>query len=299
MDAQFIGVALMEFCLMYDSLVAGNPPLQLPDPGTHEDFCVRQREYTSALTLESPEIKTWTDFALENDGSFPTFPLPLGDTTVPCPGELATFDLLDGEQTAQFELVCERAGARFVGGVFGALAIAENQISGAPTYYGLTPTDTRNASELMTLGWFTGLIPLSVPVAGTSFAEIARAAQKSFDAGRDVARVPFDRVVEVASSVGVTRPKAGFPQVNYFDVGLPPLSAFLTSGMGGGANIGLYFDGRLSNPLCFWVVRLQDRTMVTVLYPGNPVARESIETYIGVVKSAFQQALEEKIALAA
>jgi hypothetical protein len=129
--------------------------------------------------------------------------------------------------------------------------------------------------------------------------EVSRAAQKSFDAGRDVARVPFDRVVEVASSVGVTRPKAGFPQVNYFDVGLPPLSAFLTSGMGGGANIGLYFDGRLSNPLCFWVVRLQDRTMVTVLYPGNPVARESIETYIGVVKSVFQQALEEKIALAA
>jgi hypothetical protein len=36
-----------------------------------------------------------------------------------------------------------------------------------------------------------------------------------------------------------------------------------------------------------------------VLYPGNPVARESIETYIGVVKSVFQQALEEKIALAA
>ena len=35
-----------------------------------------------------------------------------------------------------------------------------------------------------------------------------------------------------------------------------------------GANIGLYFDGRLSNPLCFWVVRLQHKTMVTVLYPG-------------------------------
>jgi hypothetical protein len=150
----------------------------------------------------------------------------------------------------------------------------------------------------MTLGWFTGLIPLSVPVAGASFAEVARAAQKSFDAGRDVARVPFDRVVELASPA-VTRPRAGFPQVNYFDVGLPPLSAFLTSGMGEGANIGLYFDGRLSNPLCFWVVRLQDRTMVTVLYPGNPVARQSIETYMGVVKSVFQRASEDKGALVA
>jgi hypothetical protein len=298
MDAQFIGIALMEFGLMYASLVAGNPPLQLPDPGTHEDFCVRQREYTSELTVDSPEIRTWTEFAAENNGSFPDFPLPLGDTTVPCPGELVTFDLMDGEQTADFERVCERAGARFVGGVFGCLAMAENELSGAATYYGLTPTDTRNASELMTLGWFTGLIPLSVPVAGASFAEVARAAQKSFDAGRDVARVPFDRVVELASPA-VTRPRAGFPQVNYFDVGLPPLSAFLTSGMGEGANIGLYFDGRLSNPLCFWVVRLQDRTMVTVLYPGNPVARQSIETYMGVVKSVFQRASEDKGALVA
>jgi len=49
----------------------------------------------------------------------------------------------------------------------------------------------------------------------------------------------------------------------------------------------LYFDGRLSNPLCLWVVRLQHKTMVTVLYPGNPVARESIENYVAAVRSVF------------
>ena len=284
MDAQFMGVALMEFNLMYATLVGGNPPLKLPEPGSYEDFCVRQREYTSTLTLESPEIRAWTDFAMENDNSFPEFPLPLGDSSIPCSGELVTFELMDEEQTSNFEGACTDAGARFIGGVFACLGIAENELCDAPTYYGLTPTDTRELSELMTLGWFTGLVPLTVPIAGLSFAEVARGAQKSFDAGRDPAQVPFDRVLELAPFL--ERPKAGFPQVNYFDVGLPPLSAFLTSDLDG-ANIGLYFDGRLSNPLCFWVVRLQHKTMVTVLYPGNPVARESIENYVAAVRSVF------------
>lgn len=141
----------------------------------------------------------------------------------------------------------------------------------------------------MTLGWFTGLVPLTVPVDGLSFAEVARNAQKSFDAGRDPAQVPFDRVLELAPFLD--KPKPYFPQVNYFDVGLPPLSAFLTSDLDG-ANIGLYFDGRLSNPLCFWVVRLQHKTMVTVLYPGNPTARESIEKYVAAVRSVFVRVAE-------
>lgn len=289
MDAQFMGVALMEFNLMYATLIGGNPPLKLPEPGSYEDFVVRQREYTSKLTLESPEIRAWTDFAAENGGSFPDFPLPLGQAGDPCSGELVTFELMDEEQTNRFELACTEAGARFIGGVFASLGIAENELCGAPTYHGLTPTDTRQLSELMTLGWFTGLVPLTVPVDGLSFAEVARNAQKSFDAGRDPAQVPFDRVLELAPFLD--KPKPYFPQVNYFDVGLPPLSAFLTSDLDG-ANIGLYFDGRLSNPLCFWVVRLQHKTMVTVLYPGNPTARESIEKYVAAVRSVFVRVAE-------
>lgn len=287
-DAQFLGVALMEFHLMYVALVNGNPPLRLPESTSYLDFCVRQREYTGALTLESPEIKVWTEFADHNGGSFPTFPLPLGDSLVPCPGELVTHELMNADQTSRFEQACLAGGARFIGGVFAALGVAERELSGADTYYGLTPTDTREPEELMTLGWFTGLVPLTVPVTG-SFADAAKAAQASFDAGREASRVPFDRVLELAD--WLDKPRAAFPQVNYFDIGLPPLSAFLTSDLSG-ANIGMYFDGRLSNPLCFWVVRLQHQTMVTVLYPGNPVARESIETYVKAVRSVFLRVAE-------
>jgi len=282
LDAQFLAVALIEFHLMYLTLVNGNPPLKLADVTSFDDFCIREREYTGALTLESPEIKTWTEFADNNDGSFPTFPLPLGDSLVPCPGEIATYELMNEDQTSRFELACEAAGARFIGGVFAALGIAEHELSGTDTYYGLTPTDTRLPEELMTLGWFTGLVPLTIPI-GATFADTVKVANTAFDDGRHASRVPFDRVLELAD--WLEKPRACFPQVNYFDVGLPPLS-FLPSDLDG-SNIGMYFDGRLSNPLCFWVVRLKHQTMVVVLYPGNPVARESIETYVKAVRSVF------------
>ena len=78
------------------------------------------------------------------------------------------------------------AGARFIGGVFACTALAEHELTGAETYYGLTPIDTRSTpAEFMTQGWFTGLVPVTVPVDATSFAETARAAQESFDSGTE------------------------------------------------------------------------------------------------------------------
>ena len=62
-DGQFVGVGLMEFQTMYTTLITGGPPVGLSQAGSYDDFCVRQREYTSALTVDSPEIRAWIDFA--------------------------------------------------------------------------------------------------------------------------------------------------------------------------------------------------------------------------------------------
>lgn len=295
MDAQFVGVVLMEFYTMYATLVEGSAPILLPDPGSYDDYCVRQRQSTSALSLDSPQVRTWIEFAENNDGTFPDFPLPLGDPSLPCTGDLLAVELMDRQQTTRFESACLAAGARFVGGVFACAALAEHELTGAETYYGLTPTDTRAPNELMTLGWFTGLIPITVPAAATSFGAAARAAQVSFDSGTDVAVVPFDRVLELAPWLNRTRPN--YPLVNYLDAGLPPLSPFLTSEWEG-ANIGIYFDGRLSDPLLMWVIRLQKATMATVLFPNNPVARESVTRYVEAMKSVCARVAEGRDAVA-
>jgi hypothetical protein len=290
MDAMMVGVTLMEFHMMYAALVGGSAPIALPPAGSYDDFCVKQRRFTSALTLESPQVRAWTQFAENNNGSFPDFPLPLGDPSVPCSADVLTETLMDSHQTDRFESACVAGGARFIGGVLACAAFAEHELTGAQTYYGLSPSDTRSTPEdFMTQGWFTGLIPITVPVAASSFGDAACAAQASFDAGADLANVPFDRVVELAP--WLSRPRPNFPVLNYLDAGAAPLSALVTAELDG-LNIGFYGDGRYSYQLSIFVIRLDTETAVTMVYPNNPIARESVARYVSTMKSVCVRVAE-------
>jgi hypothetical protein len=284
-DATIVGVTLTEFRLMYAALVGGNPPLALPEAGSYDEFCVRQRRSTSALTPHSPEIRDWVSFAERNDASMPDFPLPLGDPSVPCDAAIVTVTVMDQELTAAFEAACTTAGARFVGGVLACDGLAQHELIGADTYYALTPRDTRSSpAEAMTQGWFTGLIPITVPIEGVSFGDAARCAQICFDSGRHLAEVPYGRVLELAP--WLTRPRPNFPVVNFLDTGAAPLSILLTAQLDD-LNIGIYGDGRYSYQLCIYVIRVQTHTAVTVMYPDNPVARQSVARYLEALESVF------------
>jgi 2'-acyl-2-O-sulfo-trehalose (hydroxy)phthioceranyltransferase len=280
-DGQFVGVGLMEFQTMYATLMAGGSPVGLSQAGSYDDFCVRQREYTSALAVESPEVRAWIDFAELNNGTFPKFPLPLGDPSVPCGGDLMGVTLMDEQQTERFETACIAAGARFIGGMFACIAIAVHELTGAETYFGITPKDTRSTqADLMTQGWFTGHIPVTVRVAGASFDDIARGAQASFDSGADLAKVPFERVVELSPSL--RGPQPFFSLVNFFDAQVSPLS--MMAKLFEGLTVGAHSDGRLIYPLSTMIGRFNE-TAASVLFPSDPVARESVTRYLEAIKS--------------
>ena len=281
-DGQFVGVGLMEFQTMYATLITGGPPVGLSQAGSYDDFCVRQREHTSALTVDSPEIRAWIDFAEINNGTFPKFPLPLGDQSAPCDGDQMSVTLMDGRQTERFETACIAAGSRFIGGMFACIAIAVHELTGVDTYYGVTPKDTRSTqADLTTQGWFTGQIPVTVPVAGLSFNDIARIAQTSFDSGAYLATVPFERVVELAP--WLSRPQPLFALVNFFDAQVSPLS--MMAKLLEGLTVGAHSDGRVTYPLSTMVGRF-DQTAASVLFSDDPVARESVIRYLEVIKSA-------------
>lgn len=285
-DAMIVGVTLMEFFMMYSALVGGGAPLKLPDAGSYEEFCRRQREYTDALAPDSPEVRAWVEYARNNGGSYPDFPLSLGDSSVPCTADMVTATMMDEERTARFESVCTAAGSRFIGGVLACCAQVERDFTGADTYYGLTPKDNRrSAAEAMTQGWFTGLIPITVPIAGQSFGDAARAAQESFDGSRPMAKLPFDRVRELVPTL--SHPRPNFPVINFLDAGTAPLSALLTAELGD-LNVGVYGDGRYSYQLSIYVIRVKEQTAVTVMFPDNPIARESVDRYLGALKRVFQ-----------
>lgn len=197
--------------------------------------------------------------------------------------------LMDKEQTLRFESTCGDAGARFSGGVFACAALAEYELTGAGTYYGITPYDTRSTqAEYMTPGWFASFIPITVEVAGLSFGDVARAAQESFDSAKPLGDVPFDRVLELAPpELGLRSPERDVPMLSYIDVRNIPLSSEWEK-----LNVGIYGDSRLSDQVCVWVNRFEEKTTLTVSFPENPIARDSVDRYVRAMQSVYRRAAE-------
>ncbi len=284
-DATLIGTTMLEANGMYSALSKGGDALTLPDAGSFDDFCVREREYTAELTVDSPGVQAWIDFAEDNGGGFPEFPLPLGDPLRSTSSDMTSAILMDTAQTERFESAATAAGARFVGGLFACLAQVEHELTGALTYYGLTPRDSRTATDnFMTQGWFTGLIPITVPIGAASFGDAAWAAQASFDSGLNMAKVPYYRVLELAPWLNWPRPN--FPVSNFLHGGAAPLNAILAAAdMGLANNIGIYPDGRFSYQLTMYIFRYGEGTVMAIMHPDNPVARKSVVRYMEAMKS--------------
>ena len=114
-----------------------------------------------------------------------------------------------------------------------------------------------------------------MPVAAT-FGETARAAQKSFDSGKELAKVPLGRVLELAP--WLKRPERRVPLLFFLDAGIPPLSALVNSELDG-SNARIYHDGGVPAQFDIRVNRFENETHVVVLFPNNPVARESVTRY--------------------
>jgi hypothetical protein len=289
-DAQFIGAMRMEFYLMYTALLAGEAPIPLRPAGSYENYCVRQHQHTSALTLDSPQVRDWVDFFEKNDGTLPDTPVSLGDGSGN--SQLMFVQVMDERQTAAFEATCLAAGARFSGGVFACAALAQYELTGAETYYGIIAHDTRSTqTDFTTTGWFTGFVPITIPVNASSFGDTARAAQESFDSGKHLANVPFNRILELAPWLRM--PQRRVPLLFHLDASIPPLSTFVNSDWGG-SNMMIYHDGGVPARFDLRVNRYEKETHVIVFFPNNPIARESVTRYMATLKSIYIRVAESR-----
>ncbi len=284
-DATLIGITMLESNAVYASMAGGDGSLALPDSGSYDDFCVRERERTSELDLDSPQVRKWIEFAENNNGSLPEFPLPLGNPLELTNSDMVTENLMDADQTARFESACTAAGARFVGGLFACMALVDHEFTGAATYYALTPRDSRSSNEnFMTQGWFTGLVPITIPIAAASFGEAAWSAQESFDSSLDMAKVPYYRVLELAPWLNWPRPN--FPVSNFLHGGAAPLNAVIAAAeMSAAKSIGIYSDRRYSYQLTIYIFRYEQGTAMAVMFPDNPIAQKSVARYVEAMKS--------------
>lgn len=280
-DGNSTALIYRDIHLTYQALLAG-ADTALPVTAGYRDFSARQRLQVSSMTLDSRPIKDWIEFARETDGTWPSFPLPLGDTSAASAGGVVTVELLDGEDTDSFAAVCAAAGARFSGGVMACAALADHQITGAETFHTFTPSDARIGDAApQSAGWYASLFPVTVPVGQEDFGQTARAAQKSFDANRHLAAVPFGRVLELATpeQIGVTPVRGAAMMVSLLDFrGLADAAA---------NRLGIYLDNLSHGGINAWVIRHADQTTVTVSYPDTAEGRHSVHDYIGVLREAF------------
>ncbi|WP_304441756.1 condensation domain-containing protein [Mycobacterium sp. 1165178.9] len=289
-DPTIIAGLYTEIVMNYRLLVAGRALVQAPPPASHDDFCIREQQHVASLTLDSAEVRRWIEFAEHNGGTLPDFPLPLGDLSQARGGDVVVDRLMDQGQTAEFESRCIAAGARVSGGLFACIALAQHELTGATTYYGLAPTDKRRSlAEFSTMGWFTGVVPFTVPVNPTSFEETARAAQASFDSNMDLANVSFNEILKLAPWLRAWGPNC--TMVNYMDAGLPPFSATVTSHMKD-ANVSIYCDPRDPAHLYFSVIRLFDEVSMWVNLPNNATAKDSVIRYVSAMKSVLRRAAD-------
>ena len=201
----------------YQGLTSDRPAALAPTAG-YRDFTAKQRVQVETMTRDSRPIKDWVDFAQEADGNWPSFPLELGESAASGAGRAITIELLTNAQTEAFDSVCRAAGARFSGGVMACAALADHQFTGAETFHTFSPSDTRTGAQALSAGWYASLFPVSVDVEDGNFAQMARSAQKSFDANKHLSAVPFARALDLVPSAELGATQSSRPMmVSLFD----------------------------------------------------------------------------------
>jgi hypothetical protein len=74
--------------------------------------------------------------------------------------------------------------------------------------------------------------------------------------------------------------------LSYLDIGLPPLNPVVMS-QWQQQNGTLYTDLGAANQIGMWVNRRDCGTTITVAYPDNPIARESVAHFVDAMKMVF------------
>lgn len=290
-DGMSAGLIFFDIHLTYQAIANGvEGPAIFPQTASYRGYARRQQDNAARLTLASPEVEAWVEFARDTAGEWPSFPLPLRACETDTAGDFLTVDLLDATQTESFDTACRAAGARFSGGVLACAALTEHELTGNDTFHGFTPYDTRTpALDSMTVGWFASLIPVTVPTVAGSFPEAVRAAQESFDGAKHLAAVPLDRAIELADPDGlwIDPPTARAMMVSFIDFRAVPAAELLDR-----FNFGTYADNLSHGGINLWINRHADKTTATISFPDNAEARASVQHYLEALARSFAGAVK-------
>ncbi|MGJ0119141.1 condensation domain-containing protein [Williamsia sp. MIQD14] len=279
MDAYSMLLAIGEIQRLYAAELAGTPT-QPGEVGSHVDFSEQDRRRGADLHGRHDAVRTWEEFLSREGGRFPAFPLPVADDSA-SPRSLSrranqsgmSSWVLSAEQADDINRWARASGHSMQTAVMAALAVAARSLSGEETLRFAMPmhtrTDTRYASSI---GWFVGVVPIEIDLAGAQTLEECLAAAGAAIAGRkSMAQFPFPRVAEIAGIDADPR-----FVVSYIDARYVPESTHWSRW---GART-LRGAADSDDEVYLWIVRSPKGISVSARFPGNRVATDSVHAYL-------------------
>lgn len=204
-----------------------------------------------------------------------------------------TVPLFGEDEAARFEKVCRDNGGEFAGGVFAGAALAERELTDSDYYFGITPLNTRTTfEEMASVGWYVALVPVAFPIGGrASFERTVARAQRAYENGMRLTTTTIHRVLELVppdSGISVG-PNWSNPMISYVDARDFAGSEYFDIARGG-----LYGNRAASEEALIWINRLPTETTISVIYPDNAVAHESVDRYLAALGRILRAAASER-----
>lgn len=209
MDAYSQLLWFEEIVSLYERAAAGASLEELAchEVGSNLDHAHVERAFAEALDADADPVVRWRAYlTAEERTGFPAFPVegvatPAGERVEATRLKQASFAtwLADAERTSVLNQLCRASGMSLQSGVLAGMVHAFREVHGVERVRFVLPMHTRFTPEFATaVGWYVGLCPVDVDIAGVrTLPEIAARVHEAVAAGKDLVAHPFARVREL------------------------------------------------------------------------------------------------------
>ncbi|GAA2068920.1 condensation domain-containing protein [Williamsia deligens] len=284
-------MALAEIADLYVAERDGTPPgpFTTAPVGSAVEYARQERIRAAAYGEGSAALHHWMTTLRAHGLRMPHSAVDLGLA----PGETAPvrsirFDVLDADGAQRFAQICSAAGGGVTAGVVAAIATADHELTGDPSWFGITALADRDLADVhLAQGWFCRFAPVAFPVAeARRFTDLVPRAQRAGVEATDASHVPVPTVMAALIAAGADPAEAMVtPQLlSYLDFRRSPHAGTPTYDRG----IQTTGEGRTANA-SVWVNRDEHGMYLGTQTPDTPVAQERLAHHHRRLRAIFAE----------
>ncbi|MBY6365874.1 condensation domain-containing protein [Rhodococcoides corynebacterioides] len=289
MDAYSMLLSVGEIRRLYDHELDAREH-DLPGIGSHLDYSVHDRRTGDDVTADSEAVAVWDRFL--RDGPFPAFPL------LPAPRHRAeeptattrqgalSVSIAAPETTAEFAARCRRSDASLTAGVAAVVALAQRSTDPTPGVDTagpcrfVMPMHTRYAPEFArAVGWFVGVVPVSVEVDSDHVDTALVTAAESVRAVAGLESWPWSAIAALLGVVDVPR-----FVVSYLDLRHVPDAASWPAWRVQPLRSATYSD----TEVYLWFLRTREGLFLSARFPGTDAATAAVHRFVTRCRSVVE-----------